>query len=253
MSPRPFLLVQISDLHIGAEWTEGDPVAALARAVDAVRAFPVRPEAIVVSGDLTEHGGDGEYATVRELLARLPAPAHVLPGNHDERAALRRAFELPGAGAEAVQYAVDLGPLRLLALDTVRPGSGAGELDGERLAWLEAELARAPDRPALIALHHLPLELGIAVWDEIGIPAADRAGLERVVAANPQVLGLVCGHVHRTVVGHLGGRPVMAVPSVYERSKLDFAMAEIELCGDPPAFAVHSLVDGRLVSHLQPY
>ncbi len=253
MSPHPFLLIQISDPHIGAEWTESDPAAALARAVEAVRGFPSRPDAVLVSGDLTEHGGDGEYATVRELLSRLPAPYHVLPGNHDERGALRRAFELPGEGAEPVQYAVDLGPLRLLVLDTVVPGSAAGELDSERLAWLEAELAREPGRPALVALHHLPLEIGIEVWDEIGIAAAGRAGLEQVVAASPQVLGLVCGHVHRTVVGRLGGRPVMAVPSVYEQAKLDFEMPEIELCDDPPAFGVHSLVGDRLVSYVQPF
>lgn len=250
---RPFVLIQISDLHIGAEWSGGDPERTLAAAVAAVAAFPGGADAILVSGDLTENGGEAEYARARALLAGLPAPCHVIPGNHDERGALRRAFELPGKGEEPIQYAVDLGPLRLLALDTLCPGGDAGELDEARLAWLEEELAREPGRPALIALHHPPLAIGIEVWDEIGLAAAGRERLERIVAANPQVLGLVSGHVHRAIVGQVGGRPALAIPSVYQQARLAWDLEEIELTADPPAFAIHTLVDGRLISHIQPY
>jgi Icc protein len=249
----PFILIQISDLHIGAEWTGADPREALAKAIAAVAAFPDRPDAVLVSGDLTEHGGEAEYELAAELLAGLPAPFHVLPGNHDRRAPLRRAFGLAGAGEEPIQYAVDLGPLRLLALDSLRPGRDRGGLDERRLAWLESELRREPGRPALIAVHHPPLRLGIRVWDEIGLDAEGCAGLERVVAANPQVLGIVSGHVHRALVGQVGGRPALAVPSVYAQARLDFGLRKIELCADPPAFAVHTLLDGRLVSHIQPF
>ncbi|MGE5407063.1 MAG: phosphodiesterase [Syntrophothermus sp.] len=249
---RPFL-IQISDLHIGAEWTAGDPGEAVERAIAAVEGFPNRPDAVLVSGDLTENGGEEEYARARALLAGLAVPLHVIPGNHDERGAMRRAFGLPGTADEPIQYAVELGPVRLLGLDSLRPGADRGELDEERLAWLERELALEPARPALIAVHHPPLKIGIDVWDEIGLDDASRAGLERVVAASPQVLGVVSGHVHRTLVGQLGGRPALAIPSVYEQARLDFDLRRIELCADPPAFVVHSLIDGRLVSHVQPF
>lgn len=253
MSVRTPLVIQVSDLHLGAEWSAGDPAARLREAIAAVRRFPDPAEAVIVTGDLTETGAPGDYALARELLAELELPVYVLPGNHDERAAMRQAFELPGEGAEPIQYAAELGALRLLALDTTQPGSDAGELDPERLEWLEAELSRAPERPTLVALHHPPLSIGIAVWDEIGLAAAGRAGLERVLAAHPQVLGTIAGHVHRALVGQLAGRPALAIPSAYEQARLAYGLEQIELCGDPPAFAVHSLVDGRLVSHIQPY
>lgn len=253
MPARPPLVIQISDLHLGARWSAGDPVATTRAAVAAVKRFPGRVEAVIVSGDLTETGAAGDYELARELLAELELPAYVIPGNHDDRAALRRAFELPGEGADPVQYAAELGPLRLLALDSTLPGSDAGALDSGRLRWLEAELSRAPQRPTLVALHHPPLELGIAVWDEIGLEAESRAGLERVLAAHPQVLGTVSGHVHRPLVGQIAGRPALAIPSTYQQARLAYDLAEIELCGDPPAFAVHSLVDGRLVSHIQAF
>jgi 3',5'-cyclic-AMP phosphodiesterase len=253
MPVRPPLVIQISDPHLGAEWSAGDPASSLRAAIAAVNSFRGRLEAVLVSGDLSNSGEAADYALARELLAELQAPFYVLPGNHDDRAAMRRAFELPGEGAEPIQYAAELGPLRLLALDTSRPGSDAGELDAARLEWLAAELARAPGQPTMIALHHPPLAIGIPVWDEILLDAEGRAGLERVVAAHPQVVGLVCGHVHRAFAGQLAGRPVVAIPSSYQQSLLDFGMAEIEMSGDPPAFAVHSLVGDRLVSHIQPF
>lgn len=245
-------VIQISDLHLGASWPTGDPARALARAVDAVNAFPATPAAILVTGDLTDVATAANYERAREELSRLQAPILALPGNHDGREPMRRCFDLPGEGDESIQYAVDLDPFRVLALDTVDPGSDAGSLDGGRLSWLEAELARAPERPTLIAMHHPPLLTTVRAWDEIALAAADREALERVVAANPQVLGLVAGHLHRTVFSDLAGRPVLAIPSVYEQAKLDFGLTDFEMSTDPPAFAVHTLVDGRLVSHIQP-
>ncbi len=253
MPVRPPLVIQISDLHVGAEWSAGDPVSSVRAAIDAVNRFPAPAEAVIVSGDLSESGSVADCELARELLAGLEAPVYVIPGNHDDRAALRHVFELPGEGADPIQYAAELGPLRLLALDSTRPGSDGGELDAARLGWLEAELARAPERPTLVALHHPPLTIGIAVWDEIGLDAGSRAGLERLLADHPQVLGTVSGHVHRTLVGQVAGRPALAIPSTYQQALLAYDLAEIELSGDPPAFAVHSLIDGRLVSHIQPY
>src|SRR5919205_527222 len=106
--PPPFLLVQLSDPHVGADWGFGDPVAKLAAAVESVRELVPDPDAVLISGDLAEHGAADEYERVADLAGRLEAPLYVLPGNHDDRAALRDHFELPGVGAEPVQYAADL-------------------------------------------------------------------------------------------------------------------------------------------------
>src|SRR3954447_10007197 len=142
----------------------------------------LEPDAVLVSGDLAEHASDEEYAVVREQLAALRAPVHVLPGNHDDREALRRAFDdLPGTGGEPIQYAADLGALRLVVLDSTRPGQDAGELDATRLAWLEEALADAPDVATIVALHHPPLLTGVPAMDDMGLPAGDRAALGAVL------------------------------------------------------------------------
>jgi 3',5'-cyclic-AMP phosphodiesterase len=249
---KPFLLVQLSDPHVGADWGHGDPVAKLAAVVEAARDLVSKPDAVLISGDLAEHAADAEYEQVRELAGRLEAPLYVLPGNHDDRLALRRHFDLPGTDAEPVQYAADLGPLRLVVLDSICPGEERGELDADRLAWLEETLAADPDTPTLLALHHPPLLTGIPFFDAINLSVAERRALGEVVEAHSQVRRVVAGHVHRTVYAELGGRTVLAAPSTYVQARLDFRPEEIVLSDDPPGFAVHALLDGELYSHVQP-
>ena len=202
-----FLLAQISDPHIGADWGgDGTPDAGLAAAVAAVSALDPRPGALLVSGDVAEHAAAAEYDRARELLARAGIPVHVLPGNHDDRAALRSGFGLAGNAGEPVQYAVDLGPLRLVALDSTRPGEDGGALDGARLAWLDEALADVPGTPTVIALHHPPLVGGIPAMDAIGLPASDRVALAAVVRYGiARCCGFVAGHFHRTITGRARG------------------------------------------------
>jgi 3',5'-cyclic AMP phosphodiesterase CpdA len=118
---RPFVVAQLSDLHLGADWQGCDPEAALAAAVEALQRLPDAPDAVLVSGDLAEHAADAEYAFARDMLARLGGAGSRSRGKPDDRAALRRAFGLAGDADEPVQYASDLGTLRLVALETTRP------------------------------------------------------------------------------------------------------------------------------------
>jgi 3',5'-cyclic-AMP phosphodiesterase len=249
---EPFLLVQLSDLHLGADWQGRDPVAAVEAAIRAVGEVAPGPGAVLVTGDLAENAADAEYEQARELLAPLGAPLHVLPGNHDDRAALRRHFDLPGVDGEPVNYAADLGPLRLVVVDTTRPGEDGGALDEGRLAWLDRELAAGPDATTVLAMHHPPLLTGIKPLERIGLPPADRRALAEVVERHPQVRRLVAGHMHRAIASDLAGRLVMVAPSTYLQARLDCRSDELQLVSDPPGFAVHVLVDGELVSHVQP-
>jgi len=245
------IFVQLSDPHVGAVWAGDHSVGALTSTVDAVLQLPDRPDAVLVTGDLGDHAADDEYEIVRHVLARIDAPLYVLPGNHDDRSTMRRHFDLPGRGGAAVQYSVDVGPLRLLLLDSTRPGEARGEFPGERLAWLESTLAEAPDRPTLVALHHPPFRTGSAAWDQIGLPASDRAAFAAILACHPQVRCVVAGHVHRTIAAQLGARPAMTVPSTYVQARLDLTSDEIAFGDDPPGFAVHVFSDGTLTSHVQ--
>jgi 3',5'-cyclic-AMP phosphodiesterase len=247
--PGPFLIAQLSDPHVGADWIAPDPAALLSAAVAAVG--PLAPDVVIVSGDLVENAADAEYEQVREALEPLDAPVHVLPGNHDDRDALHRHFGVPGAGGEPVQYSVELGPLRLVVVDSTAPGHEHGELDRERLGWLDGELAAVPERPTLIAMHHPPLCTGAPAIDAIALRSDGRHALGELLERHPQVLKVVAGHVHRTVGSQIGGRPVLAIPSTYAELCLDFEASELKTIDDGRGYALHTLVDGTLVSHVE--
>jgi 3',5'-cyclic-AMP phosphodiesterase len=250
---QPFLLVQLSDAHVRDD--DAQPERMFADAVRDVAALAPAPGAVLVSGDLTEHGLRHEYERVRELLSALAMPVHVLGGNHDDREILRASFPLPGGdgGGEDYRYTAHCGPLRLVAVDTTDPGRIEGRLGAERLAWLDARLSEERETPTVVAMHHPPLLLGIPAWDAIGLPDADRAALAEILAGHPQVRRVVAGHVHRTALGSVGGCPVFTCPSTWIQGELDFAHPdELSVVAEPPGFAVHVAVAGELTTHVQP-
>jgi 3',5'-cyclic AMP phosphodiesterase CpdA len=249
---RPLVVIQFSDPHIGADWDGADAKARLEAAVDKAVAMRLEPDAVLVSGDLSEHADPDEYAVVASQVSRLGAPVHVLAGNHDQRAPLRAAFGLPGRGSEPVQYAADVPPLRLLVLDTIVPGEEGGALGAERLEWLERELAEAPEAPTLIAMHHPPILTGIPAFDEIGLPDADRRAFAELIAGHRQVRRIAAGHIHRVIAGEVGGHSVLVAPSTYVQTALELEPGEIRDTADPPGFVVHLLIDGELTSNVQP-
>ena len=249
---RPFVLVQLSDPHIGADWAPGDPVAGLAAAIASVRRLRPPPDAVLVSGDLADRAWDAEYAQVVSLLEPLDAPHYVLCGNHDDRDALRRHFGPPGPAGAPLQYTADLGALRLVVLDSTIPGADAGVLGPDRLAWLDRVLAADRNTPTVLAMHHPPLATHVPALDAVGLADPDRAGLAGVVGGHANVALIVGGHFHRAISGELAGHRVLVAPSTYAGFALELASDGVEPMATPPGYVVHVLRDGTLVSHIEP-
>jgi 3',5'-cyclic AMP phosphodiesterase CpdA len=177
---------------------------------------------------------------------------HPIPGNHDDRDALREAFaDHPGVGAarDHVRYAAECGPLRLLLCDTLLPGSDGGRMDEERRAWLATALE--DERPTLVAMHHPPISTGITEFDAIGLPAGDVDALAGLLRGRPHVLRVAAGHIHRVIASAIGRVPVVVAPSAWRQAALDLrAGAPIVLGDDPPGYLLHVLTDdGALATH----
>jgi 3',5'-cyclic-AMP phosphodiesterase len=250
------ILAQLSDPHM--RLGEGGPEAeaSLAAGVAAVLAMLPHPDAVLVTGDLADTGAPEEYERVRELLAPLPMPVHPMVGNHDDRDALRECFAVDGRDTGApgapFQYTAEVPGLRLVVCDSTIPGHEEGSFDAERRAWLATELAVAPEATTIVAIHHPPVLTTFPAFDEIGIPDADRAGIADLLAANPQVGRVICGHVHRAFFDTLSGCGVAVCASTWLQSPLELGMTDIELGPEPPSFMVHGTTAEGIVSHVQP-
>lgn len=251
------ILAQVSDPHVGVDpATGGDNLGArgLALAVERLVAMDPAPACVLLTGDLADGGEPEQYVRLRELLAPLPMPVHPIPGNHDDRDALRAAFAdhpLVAATDSYVQYAVELDGLRVLLCDTTIAGELGGVLDGPRLSWLATELEAAADTPVVVAMHHPPFDTGIAAMDAIGLQGA--SDLAALLARHPGVRLVVCAHAHRAVMATAGGRPVFLCPSTSVAIALDLRPGVPgTLVREPPAFALHLHRNGAIVSHVQP-
>lgn len=249
------LIAQLSDLHIKLPgrlaYKTVDTAAMLAEAVRCLNRLVPQPDLVVITGDLTDIGTPEEYAWLRELLAPLAVPLIVVPGNHDERDAMRAAFSdggyLPASGF--LNFAVDeYDGLRLIGLDTLVPGQGGGAMCDERLAWLDTSLSACPDTPTLLLMHHPPFLTGIGHMDRIGLRGRD--AVARILARHPQVQRVLCGHLHRTILSTVGGRPAMTCPSPAHQVVLDLRDdAPSRFCMEPPGFMLHAWDGATLTSH----
>ena len=218
------LIAQITDLHMRTPGDKAygiiDPPRSSARPC-ALNALSPRPDCVLITGDLTDLGRPHEYAQLRAQLQALEMPYFLLPGNHDDRAGLRAAFPTtPTCKARVRSSSIRSTPIRcLLALDTVVPMKSHGELCGERLAWLEQQLAQQPGRPTLVLMHHPPFLTGIEHMDAIGLFGAPE--LERIVSRHPNVERVLCGHLHRTIFQRFGGTIASTCPGTAHQLALE--------------------------------
>jgi Icc protein len=97
------ILAQLTDPHITVGPGDAGSAEALAAAIAAVNAFDPLPDAVLLTGDLTEHASEAEYERAAELLAPLSIPVHLLVGNHDDPDGMRAHLGAPGDQGQPLQ------------------------------------------------------------------------------------------------------------------------------------------------------
>ena len=251
------IVAQITDLHVGTEgslaYGRYDTSASLSRCIVHLLRQRPAPDVVLATGDLVDAGSDEEYQRLRALLAPLRMPLYLIPGNHDDRDTLRRAFPdhgYLGPAGQPARYSVTGHALRLIALDTTVRGETGGTLDEAQIEWLEAELTAAPREPALVFMHHPPFKTGIARMDTIGLAAASAERLGEVLSRNPQVQLLTCGHVHRAIQVRWHGTVASICPSTAFQYGLNLEDSKLEPSPhEPPAYQLHRWNGAELVTH----
>lgn len=212
------LIAQISDTHILSDMSDHPSAElradCLRRCVEDINRQA--PDAVIFTGDTTQHGEGEEYARLRELLAPLEAPLYLVPGNRDDNGALRTSFDdkpyLPRNG-EFLHYVIDDHAVRLIGLDSTSAGERKGVYCPARQAWLDQVLGEQPARPTLLFIHHPPFDVGDHYVGGYRRPE-EAAALADLVSRHAQVIGLICGHVHWLIKCQWVGRPARIMPSI---------------------------------------
>ncbi|MEE1751875.1 metallophosphoesterase [Streptomyces sp. SP18CS02] len=244
------LLAHISDLHLdGTERATGRA----RRVVGYLNSLAGRPDAVLVTGDIADHGTPAEYAEAAELLAELKAPAFSCPGNHDDRAAYRKVLlgEEDG-GTGPVNRVHEVAGHALLLCDSTIPGEDPGRFDDETLRWLTRTLDELGDTPALPAFHHPPALLHHPYIDSMGLTNADR--LAEALAGRSNVPAVLTGHAHTPAATTFAGRPLLVAPGVVSTLRLPWESGEgLTDRVAPPGVAFHVVDEegGRVTTHFR--
>ena len=217
MSAGRVVIAHLSDLHFGG-------YADLAQ-IEALETFlpTLRPDAVVVAGDLSQRARHGEFQAAHAFVHRLRprSPVLVVPGNHDiewwksplglrgERrkyakysryfTELTPVLEIPGAilAGALSSYGVAFGSLTW----NLRDVAVKGHLPKRETDRVTGVFAKAPPGLArVLVFHHnvLPGEMsrrmGLANW---------RSAYRRLLATGADVI--LCGHDHQEGAGQIEG------------------------------------------------
>lgn len=179
--------------------------------LDAVIAQAVKshgqPDLILATGDLAQDGTEEAYRAFGDRLKAFSCGSAWLAGNHDESGALQSIAAEYGADRRQIVQA----GWQCLLLDSSVPGRVYGELPQSELDFLEASLAEHPELPALITLHHHPVDVGCDWMQPIGL--RNREDFWQIVDRFPQVKIVLWGHIHQEQGLNRNGVHLMATPS----------------------------------------
>ena len=217
-------LVHVADLHFGAD--------ADIRQIEALEGMlpDLRPDALVISGDVTQRARHGEFQRARAFarIAAQTAPVVAIPGNHDVqwwrrpfvpfgKDALYRKYRryfgddltpsltIPG-GAVIVSALTSHGVAWGSLTTTLRDIAVKGHLPKAEFLRVQRLFGEsAAGIPRVLVLHHNVLRgeisrrMGLARW---------RQAQQRIVASGADVV--LCAHDHQEGADVLGGNVVVS-------------------------------------------
>ena len=195
---------QISDLHFQSDKEESSQH--LKKLMSSLREQDVKPDILLITGDITHQRDYASYGRVFDELKTLNTPIFCITGNNDSSSGLMKALkeylpEHPQSDIKnGLQYVVDDYPFRIIALDSFAPYIISGNMDTERLNWLKTKLEDNPNKkPVLIMVHQFTPEMDLHRGRE---PWFDE--FNRLVAAhNDTVRLVVSGHLHASLSAEL--------------------------------------------------
>ncbi|PPH08488.1 phosphodiesterase [Rathayibacter sp. AY1H3] len=252
------VIAHLSDTHFLAEgaplYGRVDTVVRLAQAVERLVERGGALDAIVVTGDVADRGEEDAYRRVRAALdplgERFGCPIVWVMGNHDERRAFRSIlFDETGDADTPIDQVVDLGGLRLVALDSAVPGFHHGALTDVQLDTLADMLSTPAPLGTVLALHHPPLPTPLGAMTVLELRGMDR--LEEIVRGT-DVRAILGGHLHYPTAATFAGVPVFVAGATSYTMDLSAPERELRGIDGAQSFSLVHVHPETVVSSLVP-
>lgn len=225
----------VTDVHYADADTRGTRYYrdSLAKLTAAVEEFQRHKVAFVVElGDLINAGPSKEaeleyLETICGVFKPIDVPKHFVLGNHCVDTLTKAEF-LKGCGREPepTYYSFDVNGYHFVILDadfledgtSYKPGNFRWTdtwIPKEEQAWLEADLAKAKGRPAVVFVHQ-------NLHDEKNVHGVKNAPeVRKILEASGDVIAVFQGHMHSGGMVQLGGIPYCTLRAMVEGPTLE--------------------------------
>jgi Icc protein len=190
---------QISDSHMGFNKAANPDVAAtLKAAVDKINALSVPPEFLLHTGDISHLARPEEFDTVDQILKGAVAKdVFFVPGEHDVIGDEGKQYrDRYGKGTQGEGwYSFEKKGVHFIGLVNVvnLKAGGLGNLGGEQLEWLEADVKQLKSSTPIVVFAHIPLW---SVYPEWGWGTDDSAQALSYLKKFGSV-SVLNGHIHQ--------------------------------------------------------
>ncbi|MGB8800165.1 MAG: metallophosphoesterase [Candidatus Acidiferrales bacterium] len=190
---------QISDSHMGFNKAANPDVAATLRAaVDKINALSVQPEFLLHTGDISHLAKSEEFDTVDQILkGAATKDVFFVPGEHDVIGDEGKQYrDRYGKGTKGEGwYSFDKKGVHFIGLVNVvnLKAGGLGNLGGEQLNWLEADVKHLKASTPVVVFAHIPLW---SVYPEWGWGTDDSAQALSYLRKFGSV-SVLNGHIHQ--------------------------------------------------------
>jgi len=212
------IIAQISDTHIALDTPDADQrIDDFERTIADINALDPAPNVIIHTGDVVHNGKSSEYAVAAKILAKAIAKTFVMVGNKDDRKNLHAEFSSAGylaSDPDFVTYAIEDFPVRLIALDTLNPGSSKGNFCEDRVTRLIDMVDAEPTKPIAVFAHHPPFMVPEGPEPLHFETDVIMHRFREALRHSGRVIGVYCGHVHRGVSGFVEDIPVSVMPCI---------------------------------------
>ncbi|MFB5600898.1 MAG: metallophosphoesterase family protein [Nitrososphaeraceae archaeon] len=198
--------VQISDLHIGSLFKQ-DSFNTLVKEIN-----ELNPEAIIISGDLTDEGLIFQFKKVSDEIKKFTCPnVIVFPGNHDYRHTGYLVFKkfFPSSSNKVYEFKQGKDtPVVIITLDTALPDRDEGEIGDSQNLWIN-EILKTYDNNTIkiVAMHHHLISIPDTGFTNL-VGILDSGDALRTLTENNVSL-VLCGHKHRPWLWNLGNLKIV--------------------------------------------
>lgn len=189
----------MSDIHVGSGLFSEELLTAAVEETNALK-----PDIVIVAGDLTMEGHRWEFEEAKGYLERLECPNVVVGmGNHDAKSVGFRHFEdFFGMRSRAHTFDVPEGRAKIVSVDSTKPDLDEGEIGREYYEWIDSEFRHWDEGPKIMVVHHHILAVpGTGRDVNILLDAGDVMAMVRELGVDL----ILSGHRHVPYVWSISG------------------------------------------------